>query len=74
MNGTHRSDGLWLVAGGDAAWRRVRPASIESVAPALLGLLGVLPQSTAAPGTPRPYGDDEEARVAARLRALGYLE
>jgi hypothetical protein len=72
MNGTHRRDGIWLAT--DA--RSERPASIASVARIALDALGV---ASDAPGggrspAPLPYSAEEEARVAARLRALGYLE
>ena len=72
MNGTHRRDGVWLAT--DA--RSERPVSIASVARIALDALGV---ASDAPGggrapAPLPYSAEEEARVAARLRALGYLE
>ena len=72
MNGTHRPAGIWLATGGRAA----TPASIAGVAAAVLGALGVAPDAAAAvaTGAPAPYDAAEEARVAARLRALGYLE
>lgn len=72
MNGTHRSDGIWLDATGAAE----RPTGIADVASAVLRVLGL----DARPGNgerQRPalsYSAEEEARVANRLRALGYLE
>jgi predicted AlkP superfamily phosphohydrolase/phosphomutase len=77
MNGTHRRDGIWLALGGDAAWRAARPSSIAGVAALVLQALGI--DAASADGgehvrAPLPYSADEEARVAARLRALGYLE
>jgi predicted AlkP superfamily phosphohydrolase/phosphomutase len=79
MNGAHRPAGLWLAVGGDAAVRAAAPASIAGVAPLLAAALGL----AEAPGAgddaarapvPAPYDAGEEALVAARLRALGYLE
>ena len=55
--------------------RRPR-ASIVDVAPTLLAALGV-PWRDALDGAklrPRAYTADEDAQVAERLRALGYLE
>ena len=77
MNGTHRRDGIWLALGADAAWRAARPSSIAGVAALVLQALGI--DAASADGgeharAPLPYSADEEARVAARLRALGYLE
>jgi len=75
MNGTHRRDGIWLAQGGDTAWRAARPAAIGAVAAHLLRALGL--EADGGREHPRaslPYSADEEARVAARLRALGYLE
>lgn len=72
LNGTHRRDGIWL----DAAGHAERPAGIADVAGMVLRTLG-LDDAPAAGEPPRPalpYSAEEEARVAARLRALGYLE
>jgi hypothetical protein len=47
------------------------------MAPFMAGLLGLdwKPRAAAAPATgARGYTDEEDAIVAARLRALGYLE
>jgi predicted AlkP superfamily phosphohydrolase/phosphomutase len=74
MNGTHRPDGVWLAVGGNAAWRSDRPGSIERVAASVLRALGVTAPSAPAPRDAAPYDAADEARVAARLRALGYLE
>jgi predicted AlkP superfamily phosphohydrolase/phosphomutase len=75
MNGTHRPDGIWLAVGGVAGGPPSPPASIAAVAPALLALLGLAPDAEGcAPCGPAPYDAAQEARVAARLRALGYLE
>jgi predicted AlkP superfamily phosphohydrolase/phosphomutase len=75
MNGVHRPDGLWI-AGGGAAAAREPVASIAAVAPAVLRAIGLdaAADAPAAPPAPAPYSPDEEARVAARLRDLGYLE
>lgn len=72
LNGTHRPDGVWLAVGGATV---PAPASIAGVAPALAPLLGLEPAGPgdAAPA-PAPYDAAQEALVAARLRALGYLE
>ena len=76
MNGTHRRDGIWLATGGEAAARTERPADITEVAGVVLRALGI--KEVDAPRCDRmqaaPYTADEEARVASRLRALGYLE
>ncbi|RIL05483.1 MAG: hypothetical protein DCC71_10265 [Proteobacteria bacterium] len=75
MNGTHRRDGIWLAVGGVAHTRAERPAGIEAVASVVLRTLGVADAADGErPAAPLPYSADEEARVAARLRALGYLE
>src|SRR5262249_54055091 len=74
MNGTHRRDGIWLAL-GDAAWRAARPAAIGAVAAHVLRALGLEADGDREhPRAPLAYSADEEARVAARLRALGYLE
>ena len=72
MNGTHRRDGIWL----DAAGHAERPAGIADVAAAVLRALGLDGQPGAGerPRPALPYSAEEEARVAERLRALGYLE
>jgi predicted AlkP superfamily phosphohydrolase/phosphomutase len=73
MNGTHRPAGVWLAVGGAAP---AAPASIAGVAPALAATLGLEDAPPAAPAgaPPAPYDAEQEALVAARLRALGYLE
>jgi hypothetical protein len=78
MNGTHRPDGIWIATGPEAS-RRPAPARLSQVAPWLAGAMGL---AWAAPGSaareagpvPRPYDAEEQAMVAERLRALGYLE
>jgi len=107
MNGTHRSDGIWIAtAAGTAAGVGARsgagrgagsegsagaglsppPASLVDVAPWLaraMGLAWAAPDeaagdaATGSDGTTGPaveYDAEEEAMVAERLRALGYLE
>jgi hypothetical protein len=76
MNGTHRPAGIWLATGARAGERAERPASIAGVAATVLGALGIDPTAgrSSPPPAPAPYSDAEEACVAARLRALGYLE
>ncbi len=76
MNGTHRRNGIWLASEA----RAERPASITEVAAVVLRALGIETDAAddAANGehsrAPVPYSAQEEALVAARLRALGYLE
>jgi predicted AlkP superfamily phosphohydrolase/phosphomutase len=76
-NGTHRPDGV-LIAAGPGAERldlAAAPALVD-VAPTLLRHLGV-DWDDDLDGVSllrADYGPEEEARVAARLRALGYLE
>jgi predicted AlkP superfamily phosphohydrolase/phosphomutase len=72
MNGTHRPDGVWISDDPDLA---LRDGCLEDVAPLLLRALGLDPGSDlSAPGPRRDYDAVEQGRVAARLRALGYLE
>jgi predicted AlkP superfamily phosphohydrolase/phosphomutase len=80
MNGTHRPAGVWIATGAAADW--LDPSSgpsLDVVAPALARALGLPDQREDDDGDvdaiPRSaYTAEEEARVAARLRALGYLE
>ncbi len=80
MNGTHRPAGVWIATGAAVDWLDPSSApSLEDVAPALARALG-LPgpredDDSDVDAIPRSvYTPEEEARVAARLRALGYLE
>jgi predicted AlkP superfamily phosphohydrolase/phosphomutase len=79
MNGVHTPDGVWIAAGAAAAWHSdASPLALRDVAPTVLAGLGV-PWDGASDGSahaPRriDYTEEEEERVAARLRALGYLE
>ena len=74
LNGTHRPEGIWIGVGPAAAL--APPARLAQVAPALLQAMGVGPAPSPEPPLPAPsaYTPEQEARVAARLRALGYLE
>jgi len=71
MNGAHRPDGIWLAdpASGPA------PSSIIGAGPAIAAALQ-LPWQDADQGgrARRTHTPEEEAVVADRLRALGYLE
>lgn len=72
MNGTHRPDGLWITPDSAAD---APPRTLAEVAPAILRALGLRWDDAADAGAaPAPYSEAEEAQVAARLRALGYLE
>ena len=83
MNGTHRPDGLAIAADPASAeafglFGGAHAPRLADVAPAILRALGVAAGASApgaAPGpASAPYGADDEAVIAARLRALGYLE
>ena len=80
MNGTHRPAGVWIATGAAVDWLdRSSAPSLDDVAPALARALD-LPgpredDDSDVDAIPRSvYTAEEEARVAARLRALGYLE
>ena len=80
MNGTHRSDGIWI-AGGPGAEGLAPPAGLVEAAPWLARAMGLawnaLPGSEGGTGSEDgglAYDEAEEAMVAERLRALGYLE
>jgi len=79
MNGTHRRDGIWIadVAPGGPWPGDPAPRGLAEVAPWILTCMGVATRSADRPRTPlarREYSAEEEAIVAARPRALGYLE
>lgn len=78
MNGTHRPEGVLIASGLALEAESGARVSIPDVAPTVLGALGVDPDAdldgVALQRAPRAYTPEEEARVAARLRALGYLE
>jgi predicted AlkP superfamily phosphohydrolase/phosphomutase len=74
MNGTHRNEGIWIAVGGDAAPADA-PHRLTHVAPWLaeaMGLTWTSPEGTGQASV--AYDDEEEAMVAERLRALGYLD
>ncbi|HEB88945.1 MAG TPA: hypothetical protein ENI85_05195 [Deltaproteobacteria bacterium] len=81
MNGTHRNEGIWIAVGGEAA-DRPGPDRLADVAAWLAEAMGLARDlDGAGTGTRREetpgaiaYDDDEEAMVAERLRALGYLD
>ena len=75
MNGVHRPDGVLIASGEGAGLASERPRIVD-VAPTVLEALGVdwdesLDGVALGRREPTP---DEEAIVASRLRALGYLE
>jgi predicted AlkP superfamily phosphohydrolase/phosphomutase len=76
MNGTHRRDGIWIDARGAL---EDTPSGLASAAPAIARAMN-LPWDCApgadgeASASRRDYSADEDAIVAERLRALGYLE
>jgi predicted AlkP superfamily phosphohydrolase/phosphomutase len=80
MNGTHRSAGIWIADTADGN-PPTAPARLARVAPWLAEAMGLawkaphaqrLGESDGPPSV--AYDDEEEAMVAERLRALGYLE
>lgn len=88
MNGTHRAEGIWIVDDCDARALPDAPGRLARVAPWLADAMGLAwaglnDQDGAREATSvgdcgnrdrLAYDDDEEAMVAERLRALGYLE
>ena len=80
MNGTHRSLGIWIAVGPGSRTLGV-PERLQEVAPWLARAMGLAwdapPTAKRGSGSGRDavaYDDEEEAMVAERLRALGYLE
>ena len=75
MNGTHRGEGIFIDC-GPGADRRPPPARLAAVAPWLAPAMGLAwaAETGAGAGAGIAYDEDEEAMVAERLRALGYLE
>ena len=75
MNGTHRRDGIWIDARSDLS---AAPAGLAHAAAAIANIMGLAWAEDATHGEPLPprqdYSSQEEAVVAERLRALGYLE
>ncbi len=95
MSGSHRPNGVFLLANGSRAGRRIEGVRMADMAPTILDLCGVhlsaefdgktitaVAQTSESPFKPvmsgrgheRPYGEAEEGEIAARLRALGYLQ
>jgi hypothetical protein len=76
MNGTHRRDGIWIDAAGALGQP---PPGLAAAAPAIARAMGlhwdpdVAGDGDEAPSR-RDYSVEEDALVAERLRALGYLE
>jgi len=74
MNGTHRNEGIWIAVGPGAQIREA-PEHLARAAPWLAEAMGF--SWTAQTGTGQQavaYNNREEAMVAERMRALGYLE
>jgi hypothetical protein len=77
MNGVHRPEGIFIACGpGFQDAGVLETARIADAAPTVLRSLGI-PWDESLDGLavdPTAYDSDEEARVAERLRGLGYLE
>jgi len=74
MNGTHRPDGIFIAPSLPAGERGL-PRTLVDVAPWLLDRMGLDWQVGVGREPERVgYTPEEDARVAERLRALGYLE
>ena len=79
MNGTHRGEGVFIACSPELGGL-APPRGLAAVAPWLAQVMGLAwaadGADRAAPGAREAlvYGEDEEAMVAERLRALGYLE
>ena len=77
MNGVHTPVGVLLASGpGFERVGRLGDARLADLAPTILGALGVAwdERLDGVALSPAHYSEEEEGRVAARLRALGYLE
>ncbi|MBW2389288.1 MAG: alkaline phosphatase family protein [Deltaproteobacteria bacterium] len=90
MNGTHRADGILIGTGTDLRLAQQQPSQdlpgrehprLVDMAPTLLAAMGIEWETSEgeADGVSIPLGQhrysvEEEAMVAERLRALGYLE
>ena len=85
MNGTHRDTGVLLLSENSSA----TAASLADIAPTVLSVLGVPGPAMAGPSllaeeldsreidharAPFAFTEEEEAIMAERMRALGYLE
>ena len=79
MNGTHRGDGIFIAC-GPGARELAPPTRLAAVAPWLARVMGLAWAADGASPEALPsrealaYAEEEEAMVAERLRALGYLE
>ncbi len=83
MNGTHRGEGIFIAC-GPAAEAFSPPARLAAVAPWLARVMGLAwaadgeemghGASATVPRGAVVYAEEDEAMVAERLRALGYLE
>lgn len=79
MNGTHRGDGIFIACNPELAAVEP-PTRLAEVAPWLARVMGLAWAADGAATNALParevlaYGEEEEAMVAERLRALGYLE
>ena len=74
MNGTHRNEGIWLAV-GPGADSQDAPERLTQAAPWIANAMGLVWTSTEGTGQKSvAYDDAEEAMVAERLRALGYLD
>ncbi len=82
MNGTHRQDGIFIArAPSDELAALLSPRALVDVAPCIARAMGLdFGEHRDARGSGEPmddrreYSDEEDAMVAARLRAMGYLE
>jgi predicted AlkP superfamily phosphohydrolase/phosphomutase len=74
MNGTHRRDGIWIDAGADLG---PPPSGLAGAALAIAHGMGIAWQpgdDGSRASARRDYSAKEDAVVAERLRALGYLD
>ena len=76
MNGTHRRDGIFIASQMGSLAESHPPTRLGEVAAWMAESLGLSWRPTTTPGSGprRDYTEEEDAIVAARLRALGYLE
>ena len=74
MNGTHRNEGIWISV-GPGTQDQEAPARLTQAAPWIARAMGLDWTSSESTGQePVAYQESEQAMVAERLRALGYLE
>lgn len=81
MNGTHRGEGIFIAC-GPGSETHAPPVRLAEVAPWLARMMGLAWAADGAGTGPRTaaareavvYAEEDEAMVAERLRALGYLE